>query len=104
MEIVEVESSIWECEKVTYNLFLFNMILFPLPFLGRWMWQRESKYVMQNLIDCEKIRDLPSIGDQVCLCSNCGWMGTVYDCESDIDGDGSLGCPECETVIVVIAK
>lgn len=41
-----------------------------------------------------KITDLP------CKCT-CGWSGTVYDCEPDIDGDGGLGCPECNKVIEV---
>lgn len=41
---------------------------------------------------------LPSIGNVACICS-CGWRGTVYDCEPDVDGDGSLGCPECLKVI-----
>lgn len=35
-----------------------------------------------------------------CSCP-CGWYGTVGDCEPDIDGDGSLGCPECDAIITV---
>jgi hypothetical protein len=42
-----------------------------------------------------------SITEQPCKCT-CGWTGTVYDCEPDVDGDGSLGCPECEKVIEVV--
>jgi hypothetical protein len=39
-----------------------------------------------------KITEVP------CKCE-CGWAGTVWDCEPDIDGDGSLGCPVCERVV-----
>lgn len=28
----------------------------------------------------------------------CGWIGTVDCCIPDVDGEGSLGCPECERV------
>ncbi len=38
---------------------------------------------------------MPSITDQACECPSCHWSGTVWDCEGDIDGDGSLGCPVC---------
>ena len=44
---------------------------------------------------------LQSITSVVCTCS-CGWVGTVVQCRPDVDGDGSLGCPECGTVVVVI--
>lgn len=33
-----------------------------------------------------------------------GWIGTVWNCKPDVDGDGSLGCPECLKVIEVIIK
>lgn len=45
-------------------------------------------------------KPLMSITKVSCTCV-CGWQGTVYDCEPDIDGDGSLGCPECGKVINV---
>jgi hypothetical protein len=45
-------------------------------------------------------RSLPSITQQECYCS-CGWTGTVWDCEPDVDDDGSLGCPECFKVVQV---
>lgn len=45
--------------------------------------------------------DLPSITNQPCQCSKCGWTGIVWDTES-IDDDGNLGCPECSTVIEVL--
>ena len=32
-------------------------------------------------------------------CSKCGWTGSVGECIPDVDGDGSLGCPTCETVV-----
>ena len=32
-------------------------------------------------------------------CSKCGWQGTVGNCEPDIDGDGSLGCPKCLALV-----
>lgn len=41
---------------------------------------------------------LPSILDVACICS-CGWCGTIGECEPDVDGDGSLGCPECLEVL-----
>lgn len=39
-----------------------------------------------------------SITEEPCQCL-CGWSGTVWGCEADVDGDGSLGCPECGRVI-----
>lgn len=42
-----------------------------------------------------------SITSVPCRCA-CGWKGTVYDCEPDVDGDGSLGCPECQRVVSVL--
>jgi hypothetical protein len=44
--------------------------------------------------------DLPRITEVPAVCK-CGWRGTVGDAEPDVDGDGSLGCPECGAVIVV---
>ncbi len=41
---------------------------------------------------------LTSITEQPCQCP-CGWSGTVWDCEGDVDGDGGLGCPECLRLI-----
>lgn len=46
-------------------------------------------------------RPLKRIVDVECTCSGCGWIGTVGNCEPDVDGDGSLGCPECLTVVTV---
>lgn len=40
-----------------------------------------------------------SITDALCYCFVCDWAGTVYDCLPDVDGDGSLGCPCCKSVI-----
>lgn len=37
-----------------------------------------------------------------CYCFVCDWMGQVGSCETDIDGDGSLGCPVCKVAEVVI--
>lgn len=37
-------------------------------------------------------------------CPKCGWWGTVYDCEPDIDGDGGLGCPRCSAIIDIVTK
>lgn len=28
-------------------------------------------------------------------CSLCDWHGTVAEAEPDIDGEGTLGCPDC---------
>ncbi len=44
----------------------------------------------------------PRITDVLCKCK-CGWEGTVYDCEGDVDGEGSLGCPHCLKIIKVYA-
>lgn len=40
---------------------------------------------------------LERIGDALMECACCGWEGTVYKCEPDVDGDGALGCPICCT-------
>lgn len=42
---------------------------------------------------------LKSIMDAGMFCQQCGWLGTVKDCEPDVDGDGSLGCPRCDSVV-----
>jgi len=42
--------------------------------------------------------DCPSIFDVPCWCL-CGWIGTVGTSEPDVDGEGSLGCPECLRVV-----
>lgn len=42
-----------------------------------------------------KITDAPA------MCAKCGWKGTVWECEPDIDGDGNLGCPDCNAIVYV---
>lgn len=42
---------------------------------------------------------LMKIGEVKTLCRQCDWYGTVYDCEPDVDGEGSLGCPECGAIV-----
>jgi hypothetical protein len=42
---------------------------------------------------------MQSIGDVKGSCSACGWWGTVDEAEPDVDGDGSLGCPQCSSVV-----
>ena len=37
---------------------------------------------------------LTSILDAPLRCQLCGKVSRAGDCEPDIDGDGSLGCPE----------
>ncbi len=49
---------------------------------------------MKNILLDEQ---LPRIGNALMECPCCGWEGTVYECEPDVDGDGSLGCPVCCT-------
>jgi hypothetical protein len=41
------------------------------------------------------------ITDVPCRCMKCGWTGTVWACEPDIDREGSLGCPNCGYIISV---
>ncbi len=36
--------------------------------------------------------------DQPMKCTKCEWEGKLGECEPDIDGDGSLGCPECNEI------
>ncbi len=45
---------------------------------------------------------LKSIPDEPCRCQKCNWSGTVDDCIPDIDGEGSLGCPKCGSMVVVV--
>lgn len=47
-------------------------------------------------------RDLPNITEARCQCPGCGWTGTVGECEGDVDGAGSLGCPECLALVEVL--
>lgn len=37
-------------------------------------------------------------------CSKCDWRGIVDDCEPDVDGDGSLGCPKCGSICIEHAQ
>jgi hypothetical protein len=50
----------------------------------------------------KKSKSLPRITDQPAKCVKCGWIGTVWDCEGDVDRNGNLGCPECLEIIEVI--
>lgn len=34
-------------------------------------------------------------------CGVCGWAGIVKECEPDVDGNGSLGCPRCRNIVQV---
>lgn len=29
------------------------------------------------------------------ICPRCEWIGPIRGCVPDVDGHGSLGCPEC---------
>lgn len=42
---------------------------------------------------------LGSILDVIMIYVSCGWEGIVWDCEPDVDGEGSLGCPKCLNVV-----
>lgn len=43
--------------------------------------------------------ELKSITEMGMVCPKCDWTGTVYSAEPDVDGDGSLGCPKCLTIV-----
>jgi predicted RNA-binding Zn-ribbon protein involved in translation (DUF1610 family) len=49
-------------------------------------------------------KNLRSILDAKCRCRQCGWKGTVEQCEPDVDGDGSLGCPIDKSVVDIEAQ
>lgn len=61
--------------------------------------------IMHKLMDATGNKQLPpkstkkKIEDVRCICPKCTWVGTVYECEPDVDGDGSLGCPKCGAVV-----
>lgn len=59
------------------------------------------KFEFSQEIIPPQVPSLPSITAQPCSCPSCGWTGTVRDCEPDVDGDGSLGCPKCFTIVKV---
>jgi len=40
-----------------------------------------------------------NIGEVPMKCPVCKWSGTVDECYPDVDGDGSLGCPDCLSVV-----
>jgi hypothetical protein len=55
----------------------------------------------------ERVSDtpkLPSIGDVFCECPNCHWRGTVSGCIPDVNGNGSLGCPDCRWIVLAFHK
>ena len=43
---------------------------------------------------------LLKIGEVKTSCPICEWVGTVEECVPDVDGEGSLGCPKCEAVVI----
>lgn len=45
-------------------------------------------------------------GDIPMRCRLCGHVARLYDCEPDVDGDGSLGCPisDCGGIVVLGAE
>ena len=45
-----------------------------------------------------------SILEEKTVCLSCHWQGTVGDCEPDVDGDGSLGCPVCNHVVKTVDR
>lgn len=47
---------------------------------------------------------LISILDVIMQCPECSKMWTVGQAEPDIDGDGSLGCPECLIVLKQVPR
>ena len=51
-------------------------------------------------------RHLRRITDIPCTCPRCLWEGVTGQCESDVDGDGGLGCPDCwkEGIAVVVEQ
>jgi hypothetical protein len=42
---------------------------------------------------------LKSILEEPMVCTVCGLITLVGDCEPDIDGEGSLGCPDCKCLM-----
>ena len=59
----------------------------------------EPLEIRANATPKEANKTLGSIFDVPCHCDKCGWGGTVDSCEPDVDGDGSLGCPDCLSVV-----
>ena len=45
---------------------------------------------------------MQSILDEKLKCPKCGQIITVGDADPDIDGDGSLGCPDCLVVLQLV--
>jgi hypothetical protein len=44
---------------------------------------------------------LRRITEVPCECPACGWSGLTGNTEPDVDGDGSLGCPRCHTIVTI---
>ena len=44
---------------------------------------------------------MKSIDEIVCYCKKCDLRFYIVDTETDVDGDGSLGCPICFAVVKV---
>ena len=55
---------------------------------------------MQTTPDNPAARPLMSIADTPARCPACTWEGRAGECEPDVDGDGSLGCPRCNAVVL----
>jgi len=52
-------------------------------------------------VDAKHVSMQMVITDMKARC-DCGWEGTVGECEPDDDGDGDLLCPECLKLATII--
>lgn len=88
----------WKAEKVGPNVYLWSNSQELILITGRQDHFSLFKFIAETINNSVR----PRITDVPCKCS-CGWTGTICDCEGDIDGEGSLGCPHCLKIIEVYA-
>lgn len=65
----------------------------------RWAWLIALGCRLAGLGGMREGRELPCITDTPAVCETCEWQGTVGECEPDVDGEGSLGCPRCRGIV-----
>lgn len=103
METVEVDVKKL-AKEVTISVVLRDFKQWQIRIrVGMWLIKLAAWIMWVNIEFKEKVLfdetdGLISITEQPCQCP-CGWVGTVWDCEGDVDGDGGLVCPECLRLI-----
>jgi len=114
MQTVTIQPLVLDIGRHTFGITLFTItfgaghygslleILFsPIGNDFDFLWIRLFKSLIKtwrNSRRNEKERNLLSLGATLFICP-CGWEGSAYQAEPDVDGEGNLGCPLCGAIV-----